>query len=92
MTRILIADDHTLVREGLKQILSATPELEVVAEAMDGDQALAHVRSTEFDLALLDFVRFMAGWGMWGNAFWGQQKARVTLAALGLPAKGTCNA
>ena len=54
MTRILIADDHTLVREGLKQILSATPELEVVAEAMDGDQALAHVRSTEFDLALLD--------------------------------------
>ena len=53
-TRILIADDHTLVREGLKQILSATPELEVVAEAMDGDQALAHVRSTEFDLALLD--------------------------------------
>ena len=54
MTRILIADDHTLVREGLKQILSATPELEVVAEAMDGDQAPAHVRSTEFDLALLD--------------------------------------
>ena len=54
MTRILIANDHTLVREGLKQILSATPELEVVAEAMDGDQALAHVRSTEFDLALLD--------------------------------------
>ncbi|MEI6719882.1 MAG: response regulator transcription factor [Betaproteobacteria bacterium] len=54
MTRILIADDHTLVREGLKQILSATPGLEVVAEAMDGDQALAHVRSTEFDLALLD--------------------------------------
>ena len=38
----------------MKQILSATPELEVVAEAMDGDQALAHVRSTEFDLALLD--------------------------------------
>ena len=34
--RILLADDHTLVREGLKQILSATPELEVVAEAMDG--------------------------------------------------------
>ncbi len=54
MTRILIADDRTRVREGLKQILSATPELEVVAEAMDGDQALAHVRSTEFDLALLD--------------------------------------
>jgi DNA-binding NarL/FixJ family response regulator len=54
MTRILIADDHTMVREGLKQILSATPGLEVAAEAADGDQALAHVREGDFDLALID--------------------------------------
>ncbi len=54
MTRILIADDHTLVREGLKQILSATPGLAVAGEAVDGDQALARVRSEEYDLALLD--------------------------------------
>ena len=54
MTRILIADDHPLVREGLKQILSATPDLVVAAEAVDGDQALARVRAEAFDLALLD--------------------------------------
>jgi DNA-binding NarL/FixJ family response regulator len=54
MTRILIADDHTLVREGLKQILSSTPGLVVAAEAVDGDQALARVRGEEFDLALID--------------------------------------
>ena len=54
MTRILIADDHTLVREGLKQILAATPELVVAAEAVDGDEALARVRAGDFDLVLLD--------------------------------------
>lgn len=54
MTRILIADDHTLVREGLKQILAATPGFKVAGEAMDGDQALARVRNEDYDLALLD--------------------------------------
>jgi DNA-binding NarL/FixJ family response regulator len=54
MTRILIADDHTLVREGLKQLLASTPGFVVAAEAVDGDQALARVRAEEFDLALLD--------------------------------------
>lgn len=54
MTRILIADDHTLVREGLKQILAAANDLTVAAEAVDGDQALARVRAEMFDLVLLD--------------------------------------
>jgi DNA-binding NarL/FixJ family response regulator len=54
MIRILLADDHTLVREGLKQILSAAADLIVAGEAVDGDQALARVREAEFDLALLD--------------------------------------
>jgi DNA-binding NarL/FixJ family response regulator len=54
MTRILIADDHTLVREGLKQILSTASDVVVAAEAIDGDQALARVREAEFDLVLLD--------------------------------------
>ena len=54
MTRILLADDHTLVREGLKQILSATPDLVVAGEAVNGDEALARVRGGDFDLALLD--------------------------------------
>lgn len=54
MIRILVADDHTLVRDGLKQILAATDDLVVAAEAVDGDQALARVRAEDFDLALLD--------------------------------------
>jgi len=54
MTRILIADDHRLVRDGLRQILAATPELIVAAEAIDGDQTLAKVRAEDFDLVLLD--------------------------------------
>ncbi len=54
MIRILIADDHTLVRDGLKQILSATPGLVVAAEATDGGQTLARIRAEDFDLVLLD--------------------------------------
>jgi DNA-binding NarL/FixJ family response regulator len=54
MTRILIADDHTLVREGLKQILASNADLVVAAEAVDGDAALAKVRENDFDLVLLD--------------------------------------
>lgn len=54
MIRVLIADDHKLVRDGLKQILAAEPDIEVAAEAGDGDEALARVRGEDFDLALLD--------------------------------------
>ncbi len=54
MIRILIADDHTMVREGLKQILASAGDLVVAAEAVDGDQALARIRGEDFDLALLD--------------------------------------
>ena len=54
MIRILVADDHNLVREGLKQILSANADLVVAAEALDGDQCLARVRAEDFDLVLLD--------------------------------------
>lgn len=54
MIRVLLADDHQLVREGLKQILRAAPDLEVAGEAASGDEALAMVRATEYDLALLD--------------------------------------
>jgi len=54
MIRVLIADDHKLVRDGLKQILAAEPDIEVAAEAGDGDEALTRVRGEDFDLALLD--------------------------------------
>jgi DNA-binding NarL/FixJ family response regulator len=54
MIRIVIADDHTIVREGLKQLLAAAGDLEVVGEARDGHEALQIVRGTDFDVLLLD--------------------------------------
>ena len=54
MIRVLLADDHTLVREGLKQLLSAAPGVTVAGEAGDGDAALALVRANEYDVAVLD--------------------------------------
>jgi DNA-binding NarL/FixJ family response regulator len=52
--RILLADDHGLVRGGLRRILEAERGLEVVAEASDGVEAVEAARSTPFDLAVLD--------------------------------------
>jgi DNA-binding NarL/FixJ family response regulator len=52
--RIVVADDHAIVREGLKQILAAQADFQVVAEASDGHEALKRVRELEFDVLLLD--------------------------------------
>jgi DNA-binding NarL/FixJ family response regulator len=52
--RILVADDHKIVREGLRRLLDAAEGLEVAAEAADGDQALALVRTNDYDVALID--------------------------------------
>jgi two-component system, NarL family, invasion response regulator UvrY len=52
--RILIADDHSIVRDGLKRILAATPDLQVAGEAASGDEALALVKANDYDLAMLD--------------------------------------
>jgi DNA-binding NarL/FixJ family response regulator len=54
MIRVLIADDHTLMREGLKQILATSGDMIVAGEACDGLQALNMVRSAEWDVLLLD--------------------------------------
>jgi DNA-binding NarL/FixJ family response regulator len=53
-TRILLADDHALVRRGLRLVLEAEPDLEVVAEAGDGAEAIALAVSSGADLAILD--------------------------------------
>jgi DNA-binding NarL/FixJ family response regulator len=53
-TRILVADDHPIVLRGLRMVLDAQPDLEVVAEATDGDQAVEQAVSGEIDLAILD--------------------------------------
>jgi DNA-binding NarL/FixJ family response regulator len=52
--RVLVADDHEIVRDGLKRILSATADLKVTGEAATGDQALALVKANEYDVAMLD--------------------------------------
>ena len=54
VTRILIADDFTLIREGLKKVLDAKDDLEVVAEAADGAEAVDKALREEIDLAILD--------------------------------------
>jgi DNA-binding NarL/FixJ family response regulator len=54
MTRILIADDEVLVRGGLRMILEAQPDLEVVAEAGDGSEALSRAQDVMPDLVLMD--------------------------------------
>jgi DNA-binding NarL/FixJ family response regulator len=54
VTRILLADDHALVRRGVRLILDGEPDLTVVAEAGDGAEAVALARSVEVDLAVLD--------------------------------------
>ena len=54
--RLLLADDHALVRSGLRMILDAEPDLQVVAEAADGHQALVALDHTPADLAILDIA------------------------------------
>ena len=56
MIRILLADDHTLVRRGVRLILEQEPDLSVVAEAADGAEAVERVRDTEVDLVVLDIA------------------------------------
>jgi DNA-binding NarL/FixJ family response regulator len=53
-TRVLIADDHAIVREGLLRILAADPAFKVVGEAKDGHEVLAAVRAGGFEVLLLD--------------------------------------
>jgi DNA-binding NarL/FixJ family response regulator len=54
VTRILIADDFAIVREGLKKVLDANPDLEVVAEATDGAEAVEKALNEDVHVAILD--------------------------------------
>ena len=53
-TNILIADDHPIVLNGLRTVLNAQPDLLVVAEATDGEQAVERALSEDVHLAILD--------------------------------------
>jgi DNA-binding NarL/FixJ family response regulator len=53
-TRVLLVDDHAVVRRGLRMVLDAEPDLEVVAEAGDGAEAVARALRQDVDLAIVD--------------------------------------
>lgn len=54
MIRVLIADDHTIVRDGLRHLLGAAGDIDVLAEARNGQEVMEHVRSAVFDVLLTD--------------------------------------
>ncbi|HCI82767.1 MAG TPA: DNA-binding response regulator [Ktedonobacter sp.] len=54
--RILLADDHTILRAGLRMMLNAQPDMEVVGEAQDGRQAIAEVQRLQPDVVLMDIT------------------------------------
>ncbi len=56
MTRILIADDHEVVRSGLRKILESQPKWEVVGEAADGREAISRALEVRPDIAVLDYA------------------------------------
>ena len=56
MINILIADDHSVVREGLKQIISANADKTVLAEAGSGNEAIEKIRNTTFSVVILDIA------------------------------------
>ena len=56
MIRVLIADDHALVRDGVRALLATADDLEVVAEAGDGREAVERARETSPDVVLLDIA------------------------------------
>lgn len=54
MTDILLAEDHAIVREGMKHLFAMTNDIAIAAEAADGAEVLAHLRQRKFDMILLD--------------------------------------
>lgn len=56
MIKVFIADDHAIVRQGLKQILSETSDMQLVGEAADGQEALQQARCGNWDVLVLDIT------------------------------------
>ncbi|MFA6443462.1 MAG: response regulator, partial [Sterolibacterium sp.] len=54
MIRLFVADDHAILREGLRELFALVDDITVVGEAMNGEQVLDAVRDGDFDLLLLD--------------------------------------
>ena len=59
--RVLIADDHTLVRDGIRSLLSLTADIEIIGEAADGQEAVDKVKQLAPDLVLMDLAMPVMG-------------------------------
>jgi YesN/AraC family two-component response regulator len=56
MIRLLIADDHAIMRRGLKQLFALTSDIEVAGEAINGGEALEKLAQGNFDVLLMDLT------------------------------------
>ena len=82
-TKILLADDHTVVRGGLKMVLDAEPDLEVVAEASDGVEAVERAAQGDVDLAILDVTMpKMTGLQAAAELSWRRPELRVLMLSM----------
>src|SRR5690242_4352589 len=79
--RVVIADDHQVVREGLRQLLEREPDIHIVAEAGTGTEAVAAVEKTLPDVLLLD-VRMPEGNGRWVMATMAARESATRVLAL----------
>ena len=52
--RVMIADDHAIVREGLEVVLASETDMELVAEATNGDEAMRLAQETQADVSIMD--------------------------------------
>jgi DNA-binding NarL/FixJ family response regulator len=69
--RVLVADDQPLVRAGLKMLLSTVPDIEVVGEATDGEEAVRLARELTADVVLMDIrMHGIDGLKTWPESRW----------------------
>lgn len=54
MIRILVADDHAVVRQGICSLIDMTPDMELIAEAADGEQVLSAIQNEDVSLLIVD--------------------------------------
>ena len=62
LIRVMVADDHHVVRQGLVALLKTVPDLQVVTEAADGQEAIERYHQTRPDVALMDLRMPTIGW------------------------------
>lgn len=83
MIRILIADDHAIVRAGLKQIIEGIPDMILAAEAANGHELLEKVRKNDFDVIVLD-ITMPGGGGLEVLKQLKNEKPRLPVLALSI--------